>query len=739
MQIEKLCYGCLEDDSGLPECPRCGYSAGQTLDFPLLLPPGTVLHDQYVIGRSLGHGGFGITYLAWDMNLERRVAVKEYLPNGLATRAHGTLQISTYSGQKDDYELGLRKFLEEARVLARFQSHPGMVAVQFFFQANGTAYLVMEYLGGCTFDAYLKDKGGRIPFARAMDVLMPVMDALREVHKTGILHRDISPDNIYITRLGPVKLLDFGAARYALGEHSQNFSIILKEGYAPEEQYRSKGHQGPWTDVYACAATLYRAVVGTAPPPALDRIHQDDLEPPSALGITLPMAAEEALLKALAVDASARYPSIEEFQSEIAGSRGSASGEEVRNLTVPLRENTDGQGLGLTAPLRSRSVGLEGRTVPLHRPVEKGEAARPRGILTPGRVLAGGALLAAALIALAIVHRASNGSRAKQATAMVSQAGNPVAKTTVAGSRPSQPQAPLEPAAQSQTSEERPMTAKKQTAAPESQAAAAIPRAVTPTARAALPEDQAVTATSRAGTNQGVPPANPVAPNSVGANPAAQPGSAPGAGFGAGYSALPGADLPPGQAPQQAYQTLMNQAEALLRQDNAAGALQLEKQAVKLNPALPTAYDMMGFTYLYGYGNYAAARQNMDASLHRGGTALFHVRHDLYDGTFSNSSIGMLRIGANTITYQSSNGVDSFTVNRGDVEDTGMNRGIGSVFRRFLGSADRAYAPPNGANGTAVSSKGAFHIRADSHTYNLVGTSSDPAAEAEVILHLLHP
>ncbi len=739
MQIEKLCYGCLEDDSGLPECPRCGYSASQTPDFPLLLPPGTVLHDQYMIGRSLGHGGFGITYLAWDMNLERRVAVKEYLPNGLATRTHGTLQISTYSGQKDDYELGLRKFLEEARVLARFQSHPGMVAVQFFFQANGTAYLVMEYLDGSTFDAYLKDKGGRIPFSRAMDVLMPVMDALREVHKTGILHRDISPDNIYITRLGPVKLLDFGAARYALGEHSQNFSIILKEGYAPEEQYRSKGHQGPWTDVYACAATLYRAVVGKVPPPALDRIHQDELEAPSALGIAMPMAAEEALLKALAIDAPARYPSMEAFQSEIAGSRRSDSDEEFRNLTVPMRENANNQGLGLTVPLRSQSVGLGGKTVPLHLPVERDERTKPRAYLTPGRVLAGGALLAAALIALAIVHRASGRLRPKQVATMVSQPGTPTA-----GSQQPQAQASAAATEPSRVSEEQPMAARSTLVVPTSEASAAMNRVVMPTTRAAPLENQAGVGTNGVGANQSVPPANPVATNSVAANsvaanPMVRPGTAPGAGYGAAYSAQPSADLPPGQVAQQGYQALMNQAEALLRQDNAAGALQLEKQAMQMNPTLPTAYDMMGFTYLYGYGNYTAAQQDMDASLHRGGSALFHVRHDLYDGTFTNSSIGMLRVGTNTITYQSSNGVDSFTVNRSNVEDTGLNRHIGSVFRRFLSSADRAYAPQNGVNGSAVSSKGAFHIRADSHTYNLVGTSSDPAAEAGVILHLLHP
>ena len=310
--------GCMERLSDTAVCPRCGWRDVTAPESPLYLPPRTTLQEQYLVGRVLGHGGFGITYLGWDLNLESKLAVKEYLPSGVATRTTGTVTVSPFSGQaRQDFDWGLEKFLEEGRVLARFKSHPGIASVFNFFRANGTAYLVMEYLEGCTLAQYLDQHDGQIPFGMAVRVLAPVMQALREVHGAGILHRDISPDNIYITRSGPVKLLDFGAARYALGQHSRNLSVILKEGYAPEEQYRTKGVQGPWTDVYATAATLYGAITGKIPPPALDRLDTDELIPPSSLGVDINPPFERSLLKALAVRAADRYQSIEDFEAAI--------------------------------------------------------------------------------------------------------------------------------------------------------------------------------------------------------------------------------------------------------------------------------------------------------------------------------------------------------------------------------------------------------------------------------------
>ncbi len=308
------CPNCFGDFSAAP-CPHCGWQPGAD-NPPPALALSTLLDGRYRIGRVLGHGGFGITYLARDENLQLRLAIKEYLPRDCATRAQDGVSLAIYSGQAgEQFAYGLDRFLDEARALARFDQHPGVVTVKSFFRAHGTGYCVMDYVEGLTLKQYLeRQPGGRIPVEQAWRLLQPVMDALRAVHKEGLLHRDLAPDNIYITRDGRVKLLDFGAARFAAGEHSRSLSIILKPGYAPEEQYRSRGKQGPWTDVYGLAATLYRAVTGTVPPEALDRLDQDDLVVPSRLGIAITAGQEAVLLKALAVKADARYPSMQGLQ-----------------------------------------------------------------------------------------------------------------------------------------------------------------------------------------------------------------------------------------------------------------------------------------------------------------------------------------------------------------------------------------------------------------------------------------
>lgn len=316
--IGHLCLGCMEDKGLESTCPNCGWQVGTSAEAPQHLPPGMILHEKYLIGRVLGHGGFGITYLAWDLNLDMKLAIKEYMPRDFATRTPGKTMVSVFTGDLNThFEHGLAKFLDEAKTLAQFSNHPGIVGVRDFFKENGTAYLVMYYLEGIDFKQYLESQGGKIPYETALMIMLPVMDALREVHRTGTLHRDISPDNIYITAEGQVKILDFGAARHAVSEFSKSISVILKPGFAPEEQYRSKGKQGPWTDIYATAATLYRALVGHVPPESLDRLEEDTIVPPSSLGVNIPQKAEAALMKALSVKALERFQSMEEFQNEL--------------------------------------------------------------------------------------------------------------------------------------------------------------------------------------------------------------------------------------------------------------------------------------------------------------------------------------------------------------------------------------------------------------------------------------
>jgi serine/threonine protein kinase len=284
----------------------------------MYLKEGVLLHNRYEIQTVLGHGGFGITYAAHDAVLNVKVAIKEYLPRQLATRGEGWTKVSVFTGEaRQHYDDGLRKFLEEAQSVARFSHHPNIVSARDFFEANGTAYMVMEYVEGVTLKEYLEKKGGKISFEEAKGIMMPIMDALREVHQAGLLHRDISPDNIYLTSSAQVKLLDFGAARYFAGEQSKSLSVILKQGYAPEEQYRSSGKQGTWTDVYAVGATLYKVLTGKTPPDALDRLAEDTLVPPSRLGVAIPPAQEQGLLKGLAVQAGQRYQTMPEFQQAL--------------------------------------------------------------------------------------------------------------------------------------------------------------------------------------------------------------------------------------------------------------------------------------------------------------------------------------------------------------------------------------------------------------------------------------
>jgi serine/threonine protein kinase len=317
MTVDDLCMGCMEPRAGATTCRACGYVEGTPPANPVHLPPRTLLRDHIVLGRVLGHGGFGIAYLAWDQDLEVKVAVKEFLPGDFATRSADG-RVTPYGGEsKGHFEYGLTSFLGEGRAVARFNDHPGIAPVIAFFRANGTGYLVMQYLEGMSFAEYLTLHGGRVPWDQAAAILMPVMDTLRVVHRAGMLHRDISPHNIYISKSRQVKLLDFGAARQALGDRSKSLSVILKAGYAPFEQYLSKGRQGPWTDIYALAATLYRAIVGEIPPEATSRVADDELEPPRSRGLAVSAMQESVLLRALAVDHKQRYQTVAELQKEL--------------------------------------------------------------------------------------------------------------------------------------------------------------------------------------------------------------------------------------------------------------------------------------------------------------------------------------------------------------------------------------------------------------------------------------
>lgn len=322
--MEKICYGCFSDslnEAGI--CEQCGFDGAKNREkYPLALPLGSILYGRYIVGRVLGQGGFGITYLAQDCQLKGLVAIKEYFPDSMATRTDKST-VCPLSGERgENFTFGLNSFLEEARTMAQFTGNPNITRVYNYFEENGTGYFVMEYLDGESFLDAIRAQGGRICWDDAMGVVLPVTDALSAMHEKGIIHRDVTPDNIYITKDGTVKLLDFGAARHSLGNVSRSLDVILKHGFAPKEQYSRRGRQGPYTDVYSLCATIYYAITGVKPDDAIERSDKDDMPLPSNLNVKITPQQEEVLVKGLAVNAEDRYQSAPELRRALTAVTG---------------------------------------------------------------------------------------------------------------------------------------------------------------------------------------------------------------------------------------------------------------------------------------------------------------------------------------------------------------------------------------------------------------------------------
>lgn len=294
------CYHCMNQKGSASVCPHC-HKENSRLVSAHHLRPGTVLNHKYLVGYAIGEGGFGITYIGRDTTLDMRVAIKEFYPSGYSDRNSNKESTVTFSSDKKRafFEKGKQRFLVEARNVAKFSSEKGIVDVRDYFEANGTAYIIMEYLDGIDLNQYLNTYGA-MPADKVFDLMLPVMRSLERINAAGIIHRDISPDNIMYLRDGSLKLMDFGSARHFTNEEKE-MSVMLKQGYAPEEQYSKNGKQGPWTDVYGMCATIYRCITGIVPEDGLDRIHEDTLKPPSELGVKISPALETVLMYGLAV------------------------------------------------------------------------------------------------------------------------------------------------------------------------------------------------------------------------------------------------------------------------------------------------------------------------------------------------------------------------------------------------------------------------------------------------------
>ena len=287
------------------------------------LKPGVILKERYKIEEVIWAGGFGITYRAWDPLLQSYVAIKEYYPSGIATRSADSSKVCVPVGQEQrEYHRGRIRFLKEAQDVARFQSEPNIVSIYDYLEENDTAYMVMEYLHGCTLKQYIREHGGRLDTDHILHICLSVLDALAVVHKAGMIHRDISPENIFICEDLTVKLIDFGAAKQVYLDGEQTMSVVLKPGYAPPEQYAKKDKQGPWTDIYALGATLYFAATGEKPEESFGRVLEDTIKPVCEVNPEIPRAMSQVIMRAMSVKIEDRYQTVEAMREALLAGEG---------------------------------------------------------------------------------------------------------------------------------------------------------------------------------------------------------------------------------------------------------------------------------------------------------------------------------------------------------------------------------------------------------------------------------
>ena len=377
---KKLCEYCFSETED-NTCPKCGYTSGHHAGDATLLDIGSILENRYVIGGVLGKGGFGITYLAFDMKLSCKVAIKEYYPFGLVMRNPGSTQISVNNEDTSvTFREGAKKFYDEARLVAQFNGNPNIVNVSDFFYANDTAYFVMGYLKGQTLKSYIQEKGNITP-EQAVRLMQDVTNALIAAHGMNVLHRDISPDNIMLCSNGTIKLLDFGAAREVVAEGSQSLSVILKQGFAPLEQYQKKGKQGPWTDIYSLGATVYHSLTGDTLEDPMSRLEED--EDYQSNKYNIPENLWNIIHKATQLKSSDRYQDVYEMKEALNKLDITPSGFEVTESRMSGdKYNQTGAtgstaGIGVTMPLQESNVTMPLQESNVTMPLQESNMTMP--------------------------------------------------------------------------------------------------------------------------------------------------------------------------------------------------------------------------------------------------------------------------------------------------------------------------------------------------------------------------
>ena len=360
----KICVNCFAPLADSSVCPKCGFDNAAYQPQPHHLPPGTVLRNRYTVGKVLGQGGFGITYAGFDTSLDRRVAIKEYFPEGTAIReAAQTSCVSCYASEafQKRYDDGIVRCMNEAKSLARLDDIPGIVRVLDYFQENNTAYVIMEFVEGVTLASCLKQLPQKPGYREALELLAPVGAALGEVHSRGFVHRDVSPDNIMIDRKSRAKLLDFGAVKTVTEGGTPTETPIVKRGFSPPEMYSVKGKIGPWSDVYAYCATLFYILTGTAPEEPIDRAEEDTAD--ENLSRVASPAQTAALLKGLAIQPDQRYRTAEEMTAALTACQNDPAPErKTEPAETPLPET---EVIARSAPEKTEPVPMPEETEPV--------------------------------------------------------------------------------------------------------------------------------------------------------------------------------------------------------------------------------------------------------------------------------------------------------------------------------------------------------------------------------------
>lgn len=315
----KICPNCFKNIGSASICPHCHYDLINVKKYTGVLPEFTLLNNKYLIGRVLGRGGFGITYIALDTSRNIICAIKEYMPSEYSKRSGNTTNIEPFPDTKSRnvFSHGRDKFVEEARTLQKLRNNPIVVDILDFFSQNNTAYLVMEYLDGLDLRKRSKMSGGKLDVKFADQVFMTVASALMDIHRRNILHRDLSPENIIVTSNNCIKLIDFGAARNYVSLQNKGMSILLKPGFAPPEQYNTKGNQGPWSDVYSLCATYYSLVSGKQLVDALYRYRGTPQPSLKSLGCNVSQKVSDVIEKGLELDYKKRYKGFKELLDDL--------------------------------------------------------------------------------------------------------------------------------------------------------------------------------------------------------------------------------------------------------------------------------------------------------------------------------------------------------------------------------------------------------------------------------------